>query len=521
MDDTTNLSLPYILAAQSQKHVTHNEALRALDALVQLAVVDKDLTAAPGSPAEGARYIVAAGSTGVWSGHAGKIAAWQDGAWAYYAPREGWVAWVADEDLAYAYNGSAWVTSSAGSVNPVALVGVNTTADTTNRLSVSSPASLFNHQGSNHQIKINKAAAANTASVLFQTAFSGRAEFGLTGDDDFHVKASADGSAWTEALVINRTTGAVRAKVGVADIASAATCNIGAAAAQRLRITGSTTITSFGTVANELRFVHFDAALTLTHNATSLILPGAANIVTAPGDAAVLASDTSGNWRCLAYQRAALIPYKTPTRQVFTSSGTWTKPAGCRFIKVTVIAGGGAGGGAVAAASNCEVGAGGAPGGATIKWIDTTSLTSETVTIGAGGTGVTGTTGNNGGTTSFGSHCSATGGTGESARIASGTTAAQAVSVVAAGVGASGDINITGQPSVGVLLRFSGTNGRSGAGASGPIFNSGGGIPRSSEGTGNAGGGYGSGGGGALSLSTSSFAGGDGAPGITIVEEYY
>lgn len=213
MDDTTHLKLPYILAAQSQKHVTHNEALRVLDALVQLAVADKDLATPPGSPAEGVRYVVAASPTGAWAGHAGDIAAFQDGAWAFYDPGEGWLAWVADEDELYVFNGTSWIPNPAGGVtgvNPVSLVGVNATADTTDRLSVSSPASLFNHEGAGHQLKINKAAAGNTGSVLFQTGFSGRAEFGLAGDDDFHVKVSADGSAWSEALVINRTNGVVR-----------------------------------------------------------------------------------------------------------------------------------------------------------------------------------------------------------------------------------------------------------------------------------------------------------------------
>jgi lysophospholipase L1-like esterase len=110
MDSTPNLQLPYLMAAQAQKHVTHNDALRALDALVQLAVLDKDLTAPPGSPADGSRYIVAASPSGAWTGQAAKIAAWQDGAWAFYVPREGWRAWVADEDTTYAYTGAAWVS---------------------------------------------------------------------------------------------------------------------------------------------------------------------------------------------------------------------------------------------------------------------------------------------------------------------------------------------------------------------------------------------------------------------------
>ena len=91
MAETPNLGLPYIMAAQSQKHVTHNEEIRALDAIVQLAVLDRDLAALPGSPAEGARYIVAASPTGAWSGHAGDVAAHQDGAWAFYEPVEGFI----------------------------------------------------------------------------------------------------------------------------------------------------------------------------------------------------------------------------------------------------------------------------------------------------------------------------------------------------------------------------------------------------------------------------------------------
>jgi hypothetical protein len=225
--ESPNLILPYIQAAQAQKHVTHNDGVRALDALVQMAILDRDLAAPPGSPADGARYIVATGPTGVWAGHAGHIAAFQDGAWAFYVPREGWVSWVADEDILVAYNGTAWVSAGGGSVNPTPLVGVNATADATNRLSVSSPAILFNHAGAGMQAKLNKNAAADTASFLFQTGFSGRAEMGTTGDDDFHFKVSPDGTVWTEALLINKTTGLVTltnksvANAALADIPTA------------------------------------------------------------------------------------------------------------------------------------------------------------------------------------------------------------------------------------------------------------------------------------------------------------
>ena len=67
-DITTHLLMPYILASQAQMHVTHNEALRLLDAIVQLSVLDRTRTAPPASPVDGDRHIVASGATGLWSG---------------------------------------------------------------------------------------------------------------------------------------------------------------------------------------------------------------------------------------------------------------------------------------------------------------------------------------------------------------------------------------------------------------------------------------------------------------------
>lgn len=108
MSDTTLLVLPLLDAAQAQKHVTVNEGLLRLDALVALSVIDRDLAAPPGSPSDSDRYIVAAGATGAWSGEDGNIAAYQDGAWNFYWPREGWLAWVADEARFLVYRSGAW-----------------------------------------------------------------------------------------------------------------------------------------------------------------------------------------------------------------------------------------------------------------------------------------------------------------------------------------------------------------------------------------------------------------------------
>ena len=108
MANTTKLTLPLVAASQAQKHVTVNETFNKLDVLVQLNVIDRDLTAPPGSPAEGATYIPAATATGAWAGRENNVAIFQNAAWAFFPPDEGWLAWVDDEDLLYAYNGTAW-----------------------------------------------------------------------------------------------------------------------------------------------------------------------------------------------------------------------------------------------------------------------------------------------------------------------------------------------------------------------------------------------------------------------------
>lgn len=121
-----------------------------------------------------------------------------------------------------------------------------------------------------------------------------------------------DGADWIEIGRLNVTTNVFTVAEGSfapVDIASAATTDIGAAASPNVRITGTTGITSLGTVAaGTRRFVSFAGALTLTHNATSLILPGAANITTAAGDNMVARSLGSGNWVVESYTRASALP---------------------------------------------------------------------------------------------------------------------------------------------------------------------------------------------------------------------
>lgn len=102
-----------------------------------------------------------------------------------------------------------------------------------------------------------------------------------------------------------------------ADIASATTTDIGAVAGYAHDITGTTTITGLGTIgAGIVKVLQFDGALTFTHNSTSLILPGGANITTAAGDVAMMASEGSGNWRCVFYSKASGAPVKIAANSI-------------------------------------------------------------------------------------------------------------------------------------------------------------------------------------------------------------
>jgi hypothetical protein len=216
-DTTTRLNLPLIAAQQAQKHVTHNEALEMLDALLQAVVIRRDLASPPSAPEEGEAYIIAPGAEGEWAGREGAIARFQNGGWVFFTPGRGWLVHVIAEGIFVFFDGTHWseLSAAVGALQNLLRLGINTTADDTNRLAVKSDAVLFSHddvsgRGSGDvRMKFNKAAAGRTASLVFQDNWSGRAEIGLAGNDDLVMKVSADGGQWTEALHIRAATGEV------------------------------------------------------------------------------------------------------------------------------------------------------------------------------------------------------------------------------------------------------------------------------------------------------------------------
>ncbi|QRF68901.1 DUF2793 domain-containing protein [Ponticoccus alexandrii] len=208
MTSSHRLSLPFIAPAQAQKHVTHNEALRRIDLVVQLCVETVDALEPPALPEDGLVYALGQAPTGAWAGHPEQLAMWDDNAWGFIAPQIGWQAWDRNTEALRIWDGAAWIAVASAS-DTFETVGINTEADAVNRLTLASDASLFTHDGTGHQIKVNKASANDTASLLYQTEHSGRAEMGLAGNDNFSIKVSADGSAWNEAMVVDAASGRI------------------------------------------------------------------------------------------------------------------------------------------------------------------------------------------------------------------------------------------------------------------------------------------------------------------------
>jgi len=187
METTPNLKMPYILPSQAQKHVTHNEALRYLDALLHLSVTSRQYTSPPVNTQEGERYLVPAGAADSWQRQDGNLAAFMDAEWFFFTPLRGWTMYVADENVMLVYNGAQWQSL----VNPQPMVGVNTEADSYNRFAVASDAVLLTH----------------TASLLFQSGWTGYAEMGLAGENNFSIKVADDAGQWRQALRIDRVNG--------------------------------------------------------------------------------------------------------------------------------------------------------------------------------------------------------------------------------------------------------------------------------------------------------------------------
>jgi len=195
MTTTGRLGLVYLSPQQSQKHVTVNEALRRLDAIVQLVVVSDSTSAQPGAPADGDCYILPAGKTGAdWGSMTDyAIAYYVDGAWSKLTPKTGWAAYVLDTARLQFFDGTDWA-------NTIGFAGDIT-------------AERFLAETSAYQYLVtpinNEHASAISSSFEFQFSGVRRAAFGANNSSNHYnvTMFDSDGTYRGEAIKIEYSTG--------------------------------------------------------------------------------------------------------------------------------------------------------------------------------------------------------------------------------------------------------------------------------------------------------------------------
>lgn len=244
MEETANLKLPLLIQSQANKELVHNEALIIIDALLNNCVKSKNITEPPETLVNGDLFIIGSSPTGDFADYANYLAFYFEG-WHFIEPKAGLTLFISTESKIYTYTGTSWVaTGGSGVITEPTLpsdfnlsspsdneiikydgttlkwinsnilqnlnkLGIGTSADDNNKLAVSSPYVLLNNAGNSCQLKINKNGSGDSSSLLFQSNWTGYAEFGLVGDNEFALKVSSDGSNWFEVFKCDGATGRI------------------------------------------------------------------------------------------------------------------------------------------------------------------------------------------------------------------------------------------------------------------------------------------------------------------------
>ena len=345
---------------------------------------------------------------------------------------------------------SKW-TPLANDVNEAfATLGVGTAPDPANPLSVYGASALFN--GANFSFTVNKSAAANVASVIFEDNFSLRAQIGLLNSDQLQIKVSPNGSSYFTGLTFDNATGAPtfgNARTAVADSNYTALTTDRVIAFTAITAARSVTLPAASAFpsGHALVIVDESGAVSATNSITiarsgSDTISGLTNatISAAYGHCRLLSNGANG-W---------VVTGRSVNVQVFAGSGTYVPTPGMTKCEVYLVGGGGGGGGgALQAASNAASGGGGGGGAGANFGVFTAAQvgSSRIVTIGAAGTagaaattsGTAGGNGGQGGATQFGSLLKASGGGGGSGgQLAGASAGGGGGSTLSAGGNASG-----------------------------------------------------------------------------------
>ena len=212
MSETSrHLNLPYIQPSQAQKHLTHNEAINALDVMVHMSAISRSHTHPPENPNEGDRFLISEAGEG-WGASPQSFAVFQDTTWRYFHPKAGWCCYVEDEAALFIFNGHQWTTIAPTDVEHL---GISTQADQTQRFAAQTESALWtatpqDQGGSGDFLQVmNKVATGNESAIAFQTGYTTHAMFGSFGSNDITLKTSQTGETFKDAMIVSHQTGSV------------------------------------------------------------------------------------------------------------------------------------------------------------------------------------------------------------------------------------------------------------------------------------------------------------------------
>ena len=213
--ETLRLAFPLLAAGQAQKHVTHNEALLALDAHVHLHLEAFNETNPPASPVDGQIFGLGPNPIGIWASKGGMIARFEDGVWHYGQPRRGWCATVGAMAIPHLHDGVVWKQLVETGISALPAFSLGSSGSPDQRLAVRSANILFEADPAHPaepgdiRVKLNKTGPGDVASLLFQTGFSGRVEMTYGASGRFDIRTSTDGTSFASALSVNPENGVV------------------------------------------------------------------------------------------------------------------------------------------------------------------------------------------------------------------------------------------------------------------------------------------------------------------------
>ncbi len=219
-DLTPILGLPYLYSSQGTKQTYLNliTSLETIDTLTMLSVESAGLNSAPTNQNAQFCYIIGSNPVGTWANKAHQIARFINNGWTYYIPKAGFIAFDKEIGSFIVFDGSQWVNLplSVQSFQNIGGIGISSNYDNTNPLSAKLNNALFSAKYESEsgngdvRIKLNKESSTKTASFLFQNNWSGRAEIGLCGGNNFSIKTSNNGTDWQTSIEIDNSTNKIK-----------------------------------------------------------------------------------------------------------------------------------------------------------------------------------------------------------------------------------------------------------------------------------------------------------------------